>query len=281
MSSDPIDIQRIIRQQLESEWMLGVRDVPLDVDLALGAQQTEKRGATSPSSLRRFVASSRASSENESSTVSEAPRGLKPAARLDGPKGEILRVLDETRVRGCTACGLHATRTQTVFGQGNSDARLVFVGEAPGFEEDKKGLAFVGRAGELLTKMIGAMGLSRDDVFICNVLKCRPPQNRDPKAEETLACSGYLREQLSTIQPECIVALGSPAAKTLLNTTESIGKLRGRFHDYYVSGTTGVGASIPLMPTYHPAYLLRSPGEKGKTWADLQQVMARLDLPGS
>lgn len=260
--------------------MLGVRDVPLDIDIAPPAAQDEKRGASSPSSLRRSVASSPGAAESAGGATTEAPRDLKSAARSGGPKGEILRVLDKTRVRGCTACGLHETRTQTVFGQGNPDARLVFVGEAPGFEEDKKGLAFVGRAGELLTKMIGAMGLSRDDVFICNVLKCRPPQNRDPKAEEILACSGYLREQLSTIQPECIVALGSPAAKTLLNTAESIGKLRGRFHDYYVSGTTGVGASIPLMPTYHPAYLLRSPGEKGKTWADLQQVMAKLGLPG-
>jgi len=145
-------------------------------------------------------------------------------------------------------------------------------------EEDKKGLAFIGRAGELLTKIIGAMGLSRDEVFICNVLKCRPPNNRDPSADEILACSPYLREQIALIAPDVMVALGSPAAKTLLNTTQSIGKLRGRFHDYYVSGTTGVGQSIPLMPTYHPAYLLRSPGEKRKTWDDMQHVMSKLGL---
>lgn len=193
-------------------------------------------------------------------------------------KAGRLRVLDEKHVKGCTRCGLAKTRTQTVFGQGNPDARLVFVGEAPGFEEDRQGLAFVGKAGQLLTRMIGAMGLDRDDVFICNVLKCRPPENRDPAADEVLACSPYLREQLETISPEVIVALGAPAAKTLLATAQGIGRMRGRFHDYFLSGTAGVGESVPLMPTYHPAYLLRSPGEKGKAWADLQMVMDLLGL---
>ncbi len=123
------------------------------------------------------------------------------------------------------------------------------------------------------------MGLSRDEVFICNVLKCRPPGNRDPSADEILACSPYLRRQLEIIQPQVLVALGAPAAKTLLNTAQSIGKLRGRFHDYFLSGVTGEGLSIPLMPTYHPAYLLRSPSEKAKSWEDLQIVMHRLGLP--
>ena len=190
-----------------------------------------------------------------------------------------LRILDETQVKGCRKCSLCEARTQTVFGQGNSNARLVFVGEAPGFEEDKQGLAFVGRAGQLLTRMIAAMGLSRDGVFICNVLKCRPPGNRDPSADEILACSPYLYEQIRIIQPEVLVTLGAPATKTLLNTTQSIGKLRGRFHDYYVSGFAGEGPVIPLMPTYHPAYLLRSPNEKKKAWEDLQMVMQHLGLP--
>jgi DNA polymerase len=156
---------------------------------------------------------------------------------------------------------------------------LVFVGEAPGYEEDRQGLAFVGRAGQLLTRMIAAMGLIREQVFICNVLKCRPPGNRDPSADEILACSPFLRRQLAIIEPEVLVALGAPAAKTLLNTSESIGKLRGRFHDYYLSGTTGEGPAIPLMPTYHPAYLLRNPAEKRKAWEDLQMVMYLLGLP--
>ena len=194
-------------------------------------------------------------------------------------KAEQLRVLDETQVKGCTKCRLCEGRTQTVFGQGRPSAALVFVGEAPGYEEDKQGLAFVGRAGQLLTRMITAMGLSRDEVFICNVLKCRPPGNRDPSADEILECNPYLRRQLEIIQPQVLVALGAPAAKTLLNTAQSIGKLRGRFHDYFLSGVTGEGPSIPLMPTYHPAYLLRSPSEKAKTWEDLQIVMHRLGLP--
>jgi len=128
--------------------------------------------------------------------------------------------------------------------------------------------------------MITAMGLSRDEVFICNVLKCRPPNNRDPLADEILACSPYLREQLSLLQPEVLVALGSPASKTLLNTAQSIGKLRGRFHEYFLSGVTGDGPSVPLMPTYHPAYLLRNPADKKLAWEDLQLVMKHLGLAG-
>jgi DNA polymerase len=192
-------------------------------------------------------------------------------------KAEALRALDEGEVRACTKCDLSKTRTQTVFGQGDPAARLVFVGEAPGFEEDRQGQAFVGRAGQLLTRMIVAMGLTRDEVFICNVLKCRPPGNRDPLADEILACSPYLEQQLRIIEPEVLVALGAPAAKTLLNTTASIGKLRGRFHEYLPAGLAG--GAIPTMPTYHPAYLLRNPGEKRKVWEDLQMVMDLLGLP--
>lgn len=193
-------------------------------------------------------------------------------------KAERLRVLCDTHVKECTKCSLAESRTQTVFGQGHPAARLVFVGEAPGYEEDKQGLAFVGRAGQLLTRMISAMGLTRDEVFICNVLKCRPPNNRDPLADEILACGPHLRQQLAIIEPEVLVALGAPAAKTLLSTVQSIGRLRGRFHEYYLSGVAGEGPCIPLMPTYHPAYLLRNPAEKRKAWDDLQMVMVRLGL---
>ncbi|MCK6457804.1 MAG: uracil-DNA glycosylase [Phycisphaerae bacterium] len=191
-----------------------------------------------------------------------------------------LQTLDETQVRGCRKCGLADGRTQTVFGQGSVAARIVFVGEAPGFEEDRTGQPFVGRAGELLTAMIErGMGLRRDDVYICNVIKCRPPNNRTPAPDEIAACCPYLFEQLRTIQPEVIVALGAPAAQTLLNTRESIGKLRGRFHDFYPSGSALVGDPVPLMPTFHPAYLLRSPWEKAKAWEDLKLVLTRLELP--
>lgn len=194
---------------------------------------------------------------------------------------QALAELDEQFVKSCTRCKLHATRTQTVFGQGHPAARLVFVGEAPGRDEDLQGLAFVGRAGQLLSKMIEAMGLTRDEVFICNILKCRPPNNRDPAPDEITACWPYLDQQLQIIRPEMIVALGRPAAQTLLRTTESIGRLRGQWFDYFVSGAPGVGEPTPLMPTYHPAYLLRNPADKTKAWSDLKQVMARLGLPGA
>ena len=154
----------------------------------------------------------------------------------------------------------------------------MFVGEAPGAEEDRTGQTFVGRAGQLLTRMIAAMGLTREEVYICNVLKCRPPGNRTPAADEILACSPYLREQLSIIHPEVLVALGAPAAKTLLNTTQAIGKLRGRFHDYDLSDEVGQAVVIPVLPTYHPAYLLRNPPEKRKAWDDLQMVMDKMGL---
>ena len=236
------NIRAAIRQQLRSDQLLGVRSVPM----TMPSPPSRGGKTTSPASTKA--------------------------------KADRLGVLNESQVKDCRKCELCQTRTQTVFGQGSPDARLVFVGEAPGFEEDKQGLAFVGKAGQLLTRMIAAMGLSREEVFICNVLKCRPPNNRDPSAEEILACSPYLREQIEVIDPEVLLALGAPAAKTLLSTTQSIGKLRGRFHDYHVSGHAGVGPATPLMPTYHPAYLLRSPGEKKKAWSDLQMVMALLGL---
>jgi len=212
-------------------------------------------------------------------TVPIASAGEGPTGRDRAQQATALAALDQEKVKPCTKCGLAQTRTNTVFGQGNPDARLVFVGEAPGADEDRQGLAFVGRAGQLLTRMIAAMGLTRDDVFICNVLKCRPPNNRDPAPDEIASCSPYLMEQLMQIDPEVIVALGAPAARTLLQTNESIGRLRGRFHDFHPSGTALIGEAVPLMPTYHPAYLLRSPGEKAKAWQDLQTVMAKLGMP--
>jgi DNA polymerase len=191
-----------------------------------------------------------------------------------------LEAIDNDEVKGCTRCGLSATRTKTVFGTGSAAARIVFVGEAPGHDEDVSGIPFVGRAGKLLTDMIQkGMGLRRQDVYICNILKCRPPNNRTPAVDEVIACKGYLWRQLEIIQPEVIVALGAPAAQTLLETREGIGRLRGKFRDFYPSGSALIGEPIPLLPTYHPAYLLRSPGEKAKAWADLKVVMARLGIP--
>ena len=179
----------------------------------------------------------------------------------------------------CCQCGVGAGRKHVVPGEGNPQARLVFVGEAPGADEDEQGRPFVGRAGKLLDGMINAMGLKREDVFICNVLKCRPPDNRDPRPEEIEKCMPYLLRQIELIGPEVIVALGAHAAKTLLNSNEAIGKLRGRFHEYYTH--EGV-APIKLMPTYHPAYLLRnySDDNRRRVWEDLQKVMGELGLEG-
>jgi DNA polymerase len=173
----------------------------------------------------------------------------------------------------CQRCKLSPTRTNIVYGVGNPEAPLVFVGEAPGADEDRTGEPFVGAAGQLLTKMIEAMGFARQDVYICNILKCRPPGNRNPEPDEIAACEPFLKRQLGAIRPRMIVALGKFAAQCLLRSDAPISKLRGHFHQY---------EGIPLMPTYHPAFLLRTPTAKREVWSDLQQVMAeldRLDIP--
>ncbi len=211
------------------------------------------------------------------------PGGLAPLCDRELSEAEAqvaLRQLDETCVRNCTRCGLHAQRTQTVFGAGRARPELVFVGEGPGADEDRQGVPFVGRAGQLLTRMIAAMGLTRDQVYIANIVKCRPPGNRTPTEEEMTACSPYLYRQLAILRPRVIVALGRPASQTLLQTTTTIGRLRGEFHDFPPPGLACLGLpAVKLMPTYHPAYLLRSPGEKAKTWEDLKQVMRLLGIP--
>jgi len=193
-------------------------------------------------------------------------------------KAHALAELDAKEIRGCKKCPLSKTRTHTVFGEVNPNADLVFVGEAPGADEDASGRPFVGRAGELLTKMIHAMGLTRDDVFICNTVKCRPPNNRPPAGEEADACWDYLVRQLQIIQPRVIVTLGNPASKGLLMTKIGITKLRGNWQQLPDIGPGLAG--IAVMPTFHPAYVLRnySPDTRGKVWSDLQAVMARLGL---
>jgi len=167
----------------------------------------------------------------------------------------------------CTRCKLGAGRTNLVFGVGNPAAELMFVGEGPGEDEDRQGEPFVGRAGQLLTKMIGAMGYCREDVYIANVVKCRPPGNRNPEPDEIEACEPFLRAQIAAIRPKVVVALGKFAAQTLLRDTSPISRLRGRWFEY---------EGVRLMPTFHPAYLLRSPNEKGKAWEDLQHAMKEL-----
>lgn len=172
-------------------------------------------------------------------------------------------------VLGCQRCSLARTRKNIVFGDGNVSAKIVFVGEAPGADEDEQGLPFVGRAGQLLTNIIKAMGLARKDVYICNILKCRPPGNRNPLPDEIRLCEPFLKQQLRLISPQIICALGSFAAKTLLKTETPITALRGRFQTY---------EGIKLMPTYHPAYLLRNPSAKKQVWEDVQLIMKEIEL---
>jgi len=175
-------------------------------------------------------------------------------------------------VAQCRACGLCESRTQTVFGVGNRGAELLVIGEAPGADEDREGEPFVGRAGRLLNRMLGAIGLSRQEVYIANILKCRPPGNRDPRPEEVLRCEPYLMRQIEMLRPRVILAVGRIAAQTLLRTDLTLGRLRGRWLAFGPQ-------AIPLRVTYHPAYLLRSPDQKAKAWEDLTEVMRRLADP--
>lgn len=174
----------------------------------------------------------------------------------------------ESRVSECRICDLHATRTHTVFGMGDRNADWMIIGEAPGADEDKQGEPFVGRAGELLTAMLQAMNLRREQVYITNILKCRPPQNRDPSQDEMLCCQPYLHRQIELLQPKVILAIGRIAAQSLLERDETMKAMRGQRFEYADTG-------IPVVVTYHPAYLLRSPTEKRKSWQDLQFAMRR------
>lgn len=191
--------------------------------------------------------------------------GVDVLLRSPGPEAELRAI--EQQVMACTRCPLHRERTQGAFARGSARAELMFVGEAPGAEEDRQGVPFVGPAGRLLDKMILAMGLACDDVYVTNILKSRPPGNRDPRPDEVAACLPYLERQIELVRPKVICTLGRPAVNALLKTTQSMGDLRGRWHFY--QGTA-------LLPTYHPAYLLRSPGQKRRAWEDLKKVIAAL-----
>lgn len=206
-----------------------------------------------------------------------APQEKPGAESRGGSAAEELAAI-AAEVRQCCKCGLGATRTNAVPGEGNPNARIMFVGEAPGADEDAQGRPFVGRAGQLLDKIISACGLKREDVFIGNILKCRPPGNRDPREDEIFHCLPYLQRQIEIIKPEVIVALGAHAARTLLNTDKPIGQLRGHFHEY----SPALGQpTVKLMATYHPAYLLRNytPDTRRRVWEDMKKVLVELDLP--
>lgn len=223
-----------------------------------GADAEKRAGRAASPARQRATGRCPEQTAGKEPVTSEKPPG-------SGKKGA--RLLELAReAASCTACELHRERTRSVFHRGDPDARLVFVGEGPGYEEDQQGEPFVGPAGHLLDRMIAAMGFEREQVYICNVVKCRPPGNRPPSAEEAQACQRFLREQLEIIGPDVIVALGRCAAENL-GTAPPSGRWRGSW---------GQWQEIPVMPTYHPAYLLRTPSAKRPVWEDLQKVMKKL-----
>jgi DNA polymerase len=245
-----------LRTRIEYDRELGVLGYPR------GAART-----VAPPAPRPAAATAAAAPAAPPPRAAVAPRDLfAPPGLAETQSLEELRAF----IGDCRRCKLAQHRTQIVFGVGNPRARLVFAGEAPGRDEDLKGEPFVGRAGQLLTEIITkGMKLRREDVYIANVIKCRPPENRNPEPDEVACCEPFLIRQLELIRPEVIVALGKFAVQTLLGTKESITRIRGRWHDYH---------GIPLMPTFHPAYLLRNPADKRLVWEDIQQVMKRLGI---
>ncbi len=252
-------------------------------ELVVSSTRTSGSPATAAAVAQHAASIPAEQNAEKPSVVSGASSTLPPATTATSPmadKGKDMK--DEMRaaklaaiaaaVRSCTLCPLHADRTNGVPGQGNPNPDILFVGEAPGADEDAQGLAFVGRAGQLLTKMIEAMGFTREDVFIANVNKCRPPANRKPLREEMDACLPYLRQQVKILQPKVIVAMGATAVEGLVpeSVSQKISDLRGHWLTF---------EGIPLMPTYHPAYLLRNSAMKKPVWADLQEVLRKLGRP--
>jgi DNA polymerase len=220
--------------------------------------------------------------QHESRETLSAKPAYEPPLKKESPpappqkiKADVQRESGETLdairrdIGDCRRCRLSKTRKRIVFGAGNPHARLVFVGEGPGYDEDLSGEPFVGEAGQLLTKIILAMKLTREEVYICNVIKCRPPGNRNPEADEIKTCAPFLKRQIAAVKPEFVCALGTFAAQNLLKTAEPISRLRGKFYDY---------KGIQVMPTFHPAYLLRNPSKKREVWEDVQKVMRGLGI---
>jgi DNA polymerase len=240
---------------------LQIMDIPVWVRRNLPSQTIETLAISemtaTPQNPQAMVSQIIETVSLSTSTMPEITTPVIPVTPVNLTEWENLR----SQVAACTACSLHLTRKQTVFGVGDKQADWLIVGEAPGADEDEQGEPFVGRAGKLLTSMLQAIGLSRDAVYIANVLKCRPPDNRVPTPEERVSCTPFLQQQIALIRPKLIFAVGSTAAQYLLNTDTAIGKLRGQRWFYQ---------GVPLIATYHPAYLLRRPTEKRKAWQDLQ-----------
>ncbi len=228
-------------------------------DIAVNGMRAELLGAVK--ALKEIVINQ--NSLTVGLKLGDKQQKIKKEKTVSGSKEELLKITSQ-EMGNCQLCPLAKTRKNLVFGAGNPEAKIVFVGEAPGADEDEQGIPFVGRAGQLLTDIIKAMGFQRKDVYICNILKCRPPGNRNPQPDEISKCEPFLKKQLQIISPKIICALGTFAAKTLLRTEIPISALRGRFHSY---------EGIKLMPTYHPAYLLRNPSAKKQVWEDVQMIM--------
>ena len=230
-----------------------------------GASPRAGAADVASASAERGTPAARAESATSPSPSFAAP-GAPRAASSEAVRARLAVLAEEARA--CTRCGLHQGRRQAVFSRGTGTSGLVFVGEGPGEEEDRQGFPFVGAAGQLLDRMIAAMELGRDDVYVCNIVKCRPPSNRKPEPDEMSACMPFLAEQLSLLEPRVIVALGATAVQGLFGTSEGITRMRGQWKLYR--------GQIPVMPTFHPAYLLRTPTAKRDVWKDLQEVLRRL-----
>jgi uracil-DNA glycosylase family 4 len=257
---------------------LGIRSFYRDrAPLAADTVTILKKGSSVPAVPAAIPQAAAAAAATRAQVPATAPAAVKVLGMDKGPSlfEAAERIVGDTLERisadlgPCTRCKLHRQRNKIVFGAGNPHAELVFVGEGPGHDEDMQGIPFVGRAGKLLTQMIEAMGLTRDDVYIANVVKCRPPENRAPEKDEVATCMPFLFRQLAAIEPKVIVCLGSVATQALLDTTKGISQFRGQWLDF---------RGARLMPTYHPAYLLRNPNAKPEVWADLKKVMAVLGL---
>jgi uracil-DNA glycosylase family 4 len=261
----------------DADWRATLRATGAAPTPASGRQPTTSPPADAASATRQTPAAPSASGVPAEAATTARPAPItvgSPAGELFGGAMAGLDTLDKiaAHVASCTRCPLYSTATKPVPGEGNPNADLMCVGEAPGATEDETGRPFVGAAGQLLTKILSAIDLRREDVFICNVLKHRPPGNRNPRPEEVAACSPYLIRQIEIIRPKVILALGTFAAQTLLDTKLAIGKLRGQVHHYY---------GVPLIVTYHPAALLRNPGWKRPTWEDVQLARRILDSAAS
>lgn len=260
---------RAVRLLVENEIATGFRGLPQAWRLPALASTTRDEGSAASGAAHALQNARPTPSSEPLAAQVEAPTAANIAKRQKSkdPESRLRQVREE--LGDCRRCKLASGRKNLVFGVGNPKAELLFIGEAPGADEDRQGIPFVGKAGQLLTKIIRAMGLSRDDVYICNIIKCRPPENRDPENDEIEQCEPFLVRQVEAIEPKVIVTLGRFAAQSLLRSTAPISRIRGRWQSW---------RGVPVMPTFHPAFLLRNPEQKRPVWEDMQEVMKRLGI---